>query len=79
MTGGGERKEQAARLVRDTSEAALARVLADLGRYGGQSAFATWTAKYAIREVAAAARARGSAARLPESGAPELRVFSHDL
>ena len=38
-------------------EAALAAVIADLGRYRGQSRFSTWTAKYAIHEVAAAAPA----------------------
>ncbi len=50
-----------ARLVRAASEAALAAALADLGSYRGQSAFATWTAKYAIHEAAAAARANGTA------------------
>ena len=50
-------------LVRDAAEAALAAVLADLDRYRGQSTFATWTAKYAIREAAAAARVTGIAWR----------------
>ncbi len=55
--GNGLRRQEAARLVRDAAEDALARVLVDLGRYRGQSAFPTWTAKYAIHEAAAAARA----------------------
>ena len=50
-------------LVRDAAEAALAAVLADLDRYRGQSAFTTWTAKYAIREAAAASRATRIASR----------------
>jgi hypothetical protein len=58
LTGEGVRKEESARLLRDAAETALAAVLADLGRYHGQSAFSTWTAKYAIHEAAAVARAR---------------------
>ncbi len=46
----------AASLVREAAEAALAAILADLDRYRAQSAFTTWTAKYAIRAAAAAAR-----------------------
>ena len=45
---------KAASLVREVAEAALAAILADLDRYRAQSAFTTWTAKYAIRAVAAA-------------------------
>jgi hypothetical protein len=56
LTRDGVPKTEAARLVRDAAETALATVLADLGRYRGQSAFATWTAKYAIHEAAALAR-----------------------
>ena len=63
ITGDGAQGQKAARLVRDAAEDALAAVLADLGRYRGQSAFTTWTAKYAIREAAAAARAQGVASR----------------
>jgi hypothetical protein len=59
ITGDGLQRQETARLVRDAAETALAAVLADLGRYRGQSAFATWTAKYAIHEAAAAARLRG--------------------
>lgn len=63
VAGDGVQDREAARLVRDAAEAALDAILADLARYRGQSAFATWTAKYAIREAAAAARAREVAAR----------------
>lgn len=56
--GDGVDRRETERLVRDAAEAALTAVLTDLGRYRGQSAFATWTAKYAIREAAAAARGR---------------------
>ena len=52
---------KAASLVRAATEAALAAVLADLDRFRAQSAFTTWTAKYAIRETAAAARKNGIA------------------
>ena len=55
----GDGVQDGARLVRDAAEAALAAVLANLDRYRGQSAFVTWTAKYAIREAASAARTRG--------------------
>lgn len=58
LAGDGVRREGTARLVRDAAETALAAVFADLHRYHGQSALATWTAKYAIREAAALARAR---------------------
>ena len=68
ITADGVQGPDAARLVRDASEAALAAVLADLGRYRGQSAFATWTAKYAIHEAAATARERGIASRAPAQG-----------
>jgi hypothetical protein len=51
---------EAASLVRAAAEAALAAILADLDRYRAQSAFTTWTAKYAIREAAAAAREKGT-------------------
>ena len=63
ITGDGVQGQEAARLVRAAAEDALAAVLGDLGRYRGQSAFTTWTAKYAIREAAAAARAQGVASR----------------
>jgi hypothetical protein len=56
--GNGVRDPEAARLVHDAAEAALAAILCDLARYRGQSAFATWTAKYAIRAAAAAARTK---------------------
>jgi hypothetical protein len=59
--GGGLQEREACRLVRDAAEAALAAILTDLGRYRSQSAFATWTAKYAIREAASAAREAGIA------------------
>ena len=55
---------KAASLVRAAAEAALAAVLADLDRFRAQTAFATWTAKYAIHEAAAAAREKG---RTPSS------------
>lgn len=61
--GEGVRTQEAARLVHDAAEAALAAILADLDRYRGQSAFATWTAKYAIHEAATAARERELASR----------------
>ena len=53
---------QAAALVHDAGEAALAAILADIDRYRAQSAFTTWTAKYAIREAAAAAQAKATTA-----------------
>jgi hypothetical protein len=56
ITLDGAQRSEAASLVRDATEAALAAILADLDLYGAQSAFTTWTAKYAIHEVAAAAR-----------------------
>jgi hypothetical protein len=59
ITGEVMQPQEAARLVCDAAATALAAVLADLGHYRGQSAFATWTAKYAIHEAAAAARLRG--------------------
>ena len=62
----GQRQE-AASFVQDAAEAALAAILADLDRYRAQSAFTTWTAKYAIREAAAVAR-RKSIAALPADG-----------
>jgi hypothetical protein len=52
---------KAASLVRATTEAALAAVLADLDRFRAQSAFTTWTAKYALRAAAAAAREKSTA------------------
>jgi DNA-directed RNA polymerase specialized sigma24 family protein len=48
--------------VQDVVEAALAAILADLDRFRGHSRFTTWTAKYAIREAAAAAREMAIAA-----------------
>ncbi len=68
ITGDGVHAHEAARLLRDASEAALTAILADLGRYRGQSSFATWTAKYAIHEAASAARATGIASRAPAEG-----------
>jgi hypothetical protein len=68
ITGDGPQRQEAALLVRDAAETALAAVLADLDRFRGESAFATWTAKYAIHEAAAAARAKGSASRAPGDG-----------
>jgi hypothetical protein len=59
LTRDGVQQDEAAWRVRDAGEAAVAAVLSDLGLYHGQSAFATWTAKYAIREAAARARERG--------------------
>jgi DNA-directed RNA polymerase specialized sigma24 family protein len=56
---GGEETPEAASVARDAVEAALAAILANLDRYRGQSAFATWTAKYAIHEAATAARKNG--------------------
>ena len=56
ITVDGVQGAEAASLVRDVEEAALAAILADLDRYRAQSAFTTWTAKYAIRAAAAAAR-----------------------
>lgn len=67
ITGDGVQRQEAARLVRDAAETALACVLADLARYEGQSAFTTWTAKYAIHEAAAAARLHGLGS--PSTGA----------
>jgi hypothetical protein len=61
-TGVPVHRRDTARLVHDAAESALTAVLADLARYRGQSAFATWTAKYAIREAAAACS--GTADRL---------------
>jgi hypothetical protein len=58
----GVPRAEAAWLVRGAADAALAAILADLDRYRAQSAFTTWTAKYAIRAAAAAARARSFAA-----------------
>ena len=49
-------RTEAASLVREAAEAALAAIVADLDRYRAQSAFTTWTAKYAIHKAAAAAR-----------------------
>ena len=49
-------------------EAAVAAILADLDRFRAQSRFTTWTAKYAIREAAAAARARGVPTRSSGGG-----------
>jgi hypothetical protein len=72
ITGDGVQRQDAARLVSNASEAALAAVLADLGRYRGQSAFATWTAKYAIHEAATAAR-KELASRAPAEGSGPLR------
>ncbi len=51
----------AASLVRAATEAAVAAVLADLDRFRAQSAFTTWTAKYAIRAAAVAARGKSTA------------------
>jgi hypothetical protein len=56
ITVDGAPRKEAASLVHDAAEAALAAILADLDRYRAQSAFTTWTAKYAIHEAAAAAR-----------------------
>ena len=52
---------KAASLARAAADAALAAVLADLDRFRAQTAFTTWTAKYAIREAAAAARKKSIA------------------
>jgi len=57
----GTQRGEVASLVQGAAEAALAAILADLDRYRGQSRFTTWTAKYAIRAVAAAARDTGIA------------------
>ena len=58
---GGERGE-AASPAQQVVEAALEAILADLDRYRAQSRFTTWTAKYAIRAAAAAAREKAIAA-----------------
>ncbi len=62
----GARTHEAASLACDATEAALAAVLANLDRYGGQSAFTTWTAKYAIHEAASAAKKNGIPSRSAE-------------
>lgn len=46
----------AARLVRDSAEAACASLLSHLDDHRGQSRFPVWAAKFAIHEAAAAAR-----------------------
>lgn len=53
---------QTARLVRDASERAGVAVLEQLGDYHGQSRFEIWAAKFAIREMAVAARRHTNAA-----------------
>ncbi|MDQ3823363.1 MAG: hypothetical protein M3321_09005 [Actinomycetota bacterium] len=58
----------AARLVRDSAEEACASLLSRLGDYHGQSRFAVWMAKFAIHEVAAAARATAPARGKAEAG-----------
>jgi hypothetical protein len=71
ITVDGLQETQAASLVRDAAEAALAAILADLDRYRAQSAFSTWTAKYAIREAAAAAREKGTTRSSSRNGEGE--------
>jgi hypothetical protein len=61
ITADGVQHAEAAALVREATEAALVPILADLDRYHAQSAFTTWTAKYAIHEAAAAAREKSAA------------------
>jgi hypothetical protein len=58
----------AARLVRDSAEAACASLLSRLGDYHGQSRFAVWVAKFAIHETAAAARATAAARGKTDAG-----------
>ena len=58
---GALRTSDAARLVRDSAEAACASLLSRLGGYHGQSRFAVWAAKFAIHETAAAARSTAAA------------------
>ncbi len=58
----GARTAESTALVRDAAETALAAILADLDRYRAQSAFTTWTAKYAIHAAASVAREKATAA-----------------
>ena len=73
ITVDGLQETQAASLVRDAAEAALAAILSDLDRYRAQSAFTTWTAKYAIHEAATAARENETTPSARGDGAGESR------
>jgi hypothetical protein len=65
---------QVARLVRDAGEEAYRTLLGRLADYHGQSRFEVWAAKFAIHELAAAAR-RHSETRAAD-GAPAVSSLS---
>jgi hypothetical protein len=60
---------ETAALVCDAAEVALTAVVDRLSAYRGQSRFATWTAKFAIHEIAHACRLANKGVRTADQGA----------